>query len=325
MKSLTYLSYIVLSVATLLALASCSNDDTDVSEHDVHFCVQCVWHNGRVGETRALSATDILAGGTEDISIGTDDYPATINVSCSDGTTFTLTKGNTYCSAHTDYWFYTPSEIYKDNVIKRNDLTFTATAVIDGITNDAQELSKDVLTGTATKENLSDAHLQFTLHHTKALIRFAFKVSERYDKVRKILVTGISLKDETTSIPVTIVKKVLNKDNMTYLAYAYVDPEVVTTSKNTIECTYNIYDKDASFPNTSVTDADITANSAHLTRHDVTAKNSFTFDKVVFSSSAAEDHKIKAGYYYDLKVTLNPDYLYVLSDHDENQHLTIGK
>lgn len=314
MKHTLYIIYIAI-VTTLLPMVvvGCADDSADLEPREVTFCVQAVWQNGRSSSGRsyarclpevahkvrrsALAATDLLAEGTDDLPIEFNDYPATIAVSCSDGQNFTLTKGAALCTQHGEYWQYTPSIIYKDRSIRRDNLTFTASATID---------EGDELTGTANKADLHDAHLQFTLHHTKALLRFAFKVSEKYDKVRYIRVTGISLNGS----PCTLVDKVLTTDGQ-LIAYCYIDPTVVTTShENTLRCTYNIYDKDE-------------ATDAHLTREGVTAQNKFTLDKIVFSSSAAEDHKIKPGYYYDLRVTLNPDYLYVLSEHD-NKHITIN-
>lgn len=265
------------------------------------FCIRAAWQNGLDGSTtRALSATDILASDTDDIVINTADYPGTIDVHCSDGTDFTLSKGTALCSDHDDYWQYTPSIIYKDKKIEHDDLTFTFSATID---------DGDVLTGTAGKGDISEKtssnqrHMKITLHHTKALLRFDFKVSDKYDKVRYIRVTGINLNGADCEL----VDKVLTTDGQ-LIGYAYIDPAVVTTSyENTIRCTYNIYDKDE-------------ATDAHLTREGVVAQNQFTLNNIVFSSSSVE--KIKAGYYYDLRVTLNPDYLYVLSEHD-NKHITI--
>lgn len=300
MKYTLYIIYLAIVAIMLPLVVSCTDDSDDQEPRDVDFCLQAVWQNGLtpLKALRTMPATNILADGTGDIVIDHTDYPSTINVHCSDGTDFTLTKGAALCGTgtHNDFWQYAPSIIYKDRAIKRENLTFTATATIDG---------GDELTGEATQADLHDDHLQFTLHHTKALLRFSFKVSEKYSKVRYIRVTGISLNGANC----TLVDKVLTTSGQ-LIAYAYIAPTVVTTSyENTIRCTYNIYDKDE-------------ATDAHLTRKGVTAQNKFTLDKIVFSSSAAEDHKIKPGYYYDLNITLNPDYLYVLAEHD-NKHITI--
>lgn len=279
---------------TAFVVESCSDDLAQVP-HDVDFCVRAAWQNGLSGgkATRTLSATDIFATSTGDIDIPTADYPATINVHCSDGTDFSLSKGSSPCSDHNGYWHYTPSIIYKDNTIEHDNLTFTTT-IDDG----------DVLVGESNKSHIADDHLQFTLHHTKALLRFAFKVSDKYSKVRYIRVTDIQLNDS----PCPLADKVLTTDDQ-FIAYAYVDPTIVTTSSlNTIECTYDIYDRDA-------------ASASHLTRKDVVARNTFTLNSLK-DAGGSPVATITPGYYYDLRVTLNPDYLYVLSEHD-NKHITI--
>lgn len=329
-KQFRYIIYPLQVLMLLLVFVACNDDVTEQTERDVDFCVRATWQDGlSVGKTtRALTSTNILAGGTGDIVIDTDDYPVTIIVKCiKDGTQigedFTLTKGTGLCDDHNEYWQYTSNEYYKDKKIKRDELTFTATALIDGVDDDASDAAKDVLTGAFGFENIKDNHMLVTLHHTKALVRFAFKVSEKYDKVRYIKVTEVKLNNSEC----TIVEKVLNKDDMTYIAYAYIDPSVVTVSnENTLACTYNIYDKDAVFPTENMTSDQITAAESellkHLTRKDVTAQNKFTLNSIKKADGKTTVSAIEAGYYYDLKVTLNPDYLYVLSEHD-NKHLTI--
>lgn len=306
----------------LLVCVGCAEDDAEQTEHDVDFCVRAAWQNGLSGgsATRALTTTDLLADGTGDIDINTADYPSTIEVKCKKdgeqvGETFTLTKGSSLCTEHKDYdyWQYTPSVFYKDNKIIRENYSFDFSATIDG---------GDELVGSAGKNNISGHHMLITLSHTKALVRFAFKVSEKYDNIRYILLTSIKLNGSDC----VLVNKILNKTSSTFIAYAYVDPEVVTIgNENTLACTYNIYDKDAEFiPDAKgvISSDAITTNESHLTRKDVIAQNKFTFNKLK-DAQDAEVKEIKAGYYYDLKVTLNPDYLYVLSEHDNKQHITI--
>lgn len=287
-----------------LVLVGCAGEAEMKPAQDVQFCVRGAWLPGSGGSTRALSATDILATDMKDIVIDYDDYPATVNVQCSDGNDFTLAKGTAICADHSDYWHYTPSRIYKDRDIVSQNLTFSATAVID---------DDDELEGTASKVNIKGSHLQFTLHHTKALLRFSFKVSENYDKVCTVMVTGIQLNGSDCQL----VRKVLTNTSLTYIAYAYIDPTVVTVShENTIRCTYNIYDKDY---DENAGDGD---NAAHLTRKDVVAQNQFTLNKLKDPGGINNVTQIQAGYYYDLKVTLDPQYMYVLPEHG-NKHITI--
>lgn len=310
-----YITVLLQALLLCTVFISCADEHTDLPENNVDFCVRAAWQNGLTDShrartlyinTRAHIATDILAEGTEDIIISTEHYPTTINVHCSDGQDFTLTKGAALCYEHNTYWTYTPSLIYKDKKIARDNLTFSATAVIDEDGNPATADDGDRLTGTANIDNLLDNHMLFTLHHTKALLRFAFKVDEKYDNVRYIKVTGITL----NGTPCMVVEKVLNRDNMQLIGYAYIDPKTVTTSyENTIQCTYNIYDKDD-------------ATDAHLTRKDVVAQNKFRLGSLKKADGVSPVATIETGFYYDLKVTLNPDYLYVLAEHD-NKHITI--
>lgn len=314
--------HILIALLTLI-LSACQPDEPRNGELD--WAVQVAWQNGLSGSrtTRALPATSILADGTSDINIDFADYPATISVVCKkeregasgeydDIQNLTLNKGTAPCTEHPGYWSYTPSFLFRDQLIKREDYKFFATATIDG---------GDDLVGEADKDDIKDTHLKLTLHHTKALLRFAFKVSENYSKVRYIRVTNINLNGTNCEL----VDKVLTTSGQ-FIAYCYIDPAVVTVSKeNTIRCTYNIYDKDAVFPIPTMTEVEKEAAETelrkHLTREGVVAQNKFTLGSLKDASSSPVT-TIRAGYYYDLRVTLNPDYLYVLSEHD-NKHLTI--
>lgn len=301
----------IFALITALVFVGCTDDENDMDNQDIEFCVRAAWQNGLDnGNTRALT-TDILNDGTDNITISHDDYPVTINVKCSDNTDFILSKA-TGCSSHSGFMNYTSSVTYTEKMVKRYDLTFDATASIDD--------SRDVLEGQATQNDIVGKHLQLALHHTKALLRFAFKVSEKYDKVRKIVVKGVKINGNSCHT----VPKVINTTTLQAVSYMYINPSAVdatiTSTPMQIECTYDIYEKDATFPNNVVSNDDITANAAHLTRKDVVAQNTFTLSNIVFNSSAVEN--IKPGYYYDLHVTLNPDYLYVLAEHD-NKHITI--
>lgn len=296
------IKYYILALMTVTLLVACHDDD-DYEGQEIDFCVRAAWQDGlSCGQmTRALSTTDILAGGTSDIKISTDDYPSTISVSCkkegAEVLSLTLTKGSSLCGEHPEYWDYTPSFLFRDQLIKREDYKFYASATIDG---------GDVLKGESDKDDIDDTHLKLTLHHTKALLRFAFKVDPRYDKVRYIKVTGIELNGSAC----TLVDKVLTQSNQ-LIGYVYIDPSTVTTTyENTLACTYSIYDKDE-------------ATDEHLTRKGVVAQNKFTLGSLKKADGVTPVSTIKAGYYYDLKVTLNPDYLYVLSEHD-NKHITIN-
>lgn len=282
----------------LSGFVGCTDEANDQPERNVDFCVKSAWQNGLAGgTTRTLSVTDILADGTGGIVINTDDYPANIDVTCSNGTDFTLTKSSNLCSEHgSGFLQYTPSVNYTDKKIISENYTFDFTATID---------NGDELVGTSTKADIRNTHMLVALHHTKSLLRFAFKLSERYDNIRFVKVTGINLNGKDCYVK----DAVLAKDKLSYIAYAYVDPKVVTISKdNNVVCTYNIYDRD-------------NATTDHLTREGVKANNTFKLGSLKDTRGDGVT-ELRAGYYYDLHVTLNPDYLYVMAEHD-NKHMTV--
>lgn len=283
---------IYILLASILVLTDCSDETERQTAQEMHTCVRAVWQNGRDGgTTRALTTTGILADGTSDIVIDAEDYPGTINVECSDGTSFVLTKGANQCSTHSSYWQYTPSVLYKDKDIERGNLTFTTTAVIDAGTG-----TGDQLTGTADKDCIKGNHLLLTLHHTKALLRFAFKVVDKYDAIRLIKIKDMQL----NGVPCTLVDNVLSTDRQ-IIGYTYVNPEGATY---TFRSTFDIYDKHGTTPD-------------HLIKADVKVKNTFSLGK-----PGSNIPTLDAGNYYDLNVTLRPDSLGVLSDHD-NGGMTI--
>ena len=288
---------IYILLAGILVLAACSDEAEMQTAQDIHTCVRAVWQKGSerarhaAKGTRSLTASDLLADGTGDLLIEDGDYPGTILAECSDGKSLTLTRGAARCGTHDGYWQYTPSVVYKDKDIQQGNLTFTATAVIDAETG-----TGDRLTGTADKDCIQGNHLLLTLHHTQALLRFAFKVADKYDAIRLIKIKDMQL----NGTPCTVVDNVLSKERQ-LIGYTYVSPEAATY---TFSSTFDIYDRHG-------------ATSGHLVKADVKARNTFSLGKAGSSIPS-----LKAGCYYDLNVTLNPDSLGTLSDHD-NGWLTI--
>ena len=110
---------------------------------------------------------------------------------------------------------------------------------------------------------------------------------------------------------------------------------ISTNTPITLECTYDIYDKDivegldpsAEGYKDALATALARDLSAHCTRRSITATNTTTLSRVFNSTSggtqATPITQLQPGYYYDLKITINPEYLYVLSQHD-NKHITIN-
>lgn len=300
---------------TLAFLAGCTRDEAGLSPENVEYCVSWAWSNGREDNSRALSS--LLVAGGSDLVLSPEEYPAEIALKCN-GKEFTLTKADvlTECPEHSDFYNgYTSEPELKDLEAKKG---VTATATID----DGDELFSET-----EDVELDGLHLKITMHHRKALIRFAFKLDPRYAKIRYINIKEITFREVGSDTAPIVAKMndgglVLTPDpspaGYACAGYCYIDPAVIKGSTNLqLFCSYDIYDKDADF---STPDAD---NSAHLTRKDVVATNTLQLSKLIYSSSASADKQIKSGYYYDLNITLNPDYLYVLSDHD-NKHMMVN-
>lgn len=286
---------------TLIALVGCDKDEQEQANGELEFCVRAAWTNGRdAHSTRALSATDLLDNTPQAIAFS--DYPAEINVSCNDGQNFKLIKGDESCTDHSGFLHYTTNlphkRIYSLEDIQNGSHTFTATATIDG---------GDRLKCTVTKANIVDNHLQFTLQHEKALLRFAFKVADKYAQIRSIRIKNITLNGIKPVYPEI---KALDY-TLQYLCYMYVDPKEITTSTNlTLKCTYDVYDKDALF------------TTDHLIRENVTTANNFQFNKLKDAGGNTVS-TINAGKYYDLIVTIDPDFLYSMSNHDDKSGMKI--
>lgn len=356
-----YLKHTFLPLICAMAFVGCGDDGVDV-DRDLTFCVRAVWNNGFGTRNSRADAGNgdadnggynedgspsndptnngpgingnqdyypdydsfakyILSENREQIVIPFEFYPSNIYLTCSNGTPVTLTRTQDNCNEHIDFLHYSADVVFRQLQVERDKLTFVATANVDpifGRPGDAAGpnnpiLMGDVLKGECNVRNIDDGHMQLTLHHTKALVRFGFKVDEKYDKVRYVRITDIKLNE---SINCVIINHVLTTDG-TMIAYAYIDPTAVDwlSGDTQISCTYNIYDKD------SFDDAYAAAVTEHLTRKAVTAKNTFKFGNLK-KNGVSVTSPIQAGYYYDVMVTINPDYLYVLAEHD-NKHMKI--
>lgn len=205
----------------------------------------------------------------------------------------------------------------------------------------------DHITNAETEGRIEGHHLKLEMKHAMALLRLYFQVHADYDKVRKIVLRKVRITKVGTTTLSPVWEFTLNAsqtiDNSLaevsrpgfllttapqFYAFSYMKPNldytgtalswanaVSATTSLTMECTYDIYEND-------IVGKEFNSDlSAHCTRRNVTATNTFTF-----GTATANDKntitKIQAGHYYDLKITINPDYLYVLSEHD-NKHLKI--
>lgn len=169
-------------------------------------------------------------------------------------------------------------------------------------------------------------HLFLTLGHVNAMLRLHFAVDPEYDKIRTIDLKSVSI----AGTPIITDEHHILTTTRTLICSAYVKPAsdyhgnalatipamplsasttswtgaIGPTSPFTLQCTYDIYDKDEVSPE-------------HVTRVNVTANNSVTLGRLGAAITA-----VKAGFYYDLYITINPEYLYVLSEHD-NKHMVV--
>ena len=202
----------------------------------------------------------------------------------------------------------------------------------------------------------SPNHVLFALNHQQAMIRFCFREVDalRTFRLTKLVVssTDAGLAETTIySAPAAsdgekagwlIPGNTIYRDNTSNSSIEYSCPTTTTTSGTaysaclyaacpasgelsprnqvlTVTATYDVYDfgldgcQDGSEAATAAAASGTAATDDQLTRHAVTVSN-----KVTLSFAKATDRPFPtAGYYYDLLITLDPDFLYVLSDNDD--------
>ena len=233
----------------------------------------------------------------------------------------------------------------------------------------------DHIADAESERRIEGHHLKLKMKHAMAMLRLYFQVHADYDKVRKIVLRKVRIKkttgtddyyEFTINASQTIDNSLTEASRPGFLlttapqlyAYGYMKPkfyaaEQITTLLDinaetwntnavandtpiTLECTYDIYDKDivegldpsAEGYKDALAAALAGDLSAHCTRRSVTATNTFILGKIFNSTSGGTQATtitlLQPGLYYDLKITINPEYLYVLSQHDNKQHITIN-
>ena len=156
-------------------------------------------------------------------------------------------------------------------------------------------------------------HILFDLKHHTALLRLYFNASDKYLKIRDIVLREVYINDEKLTL--TLTDHIDGSDGLqlqSYLlpfAYTFPNPSVDVT-KLKFKCVYDIYDKDQ-------------LSSDHCTRKGIVATNTVNLTNLTGNSLSLENNKLKRSNYYDFNITIDPDYLYVLSEHD-NKHLAIN-
>lgn len=327
---LKYAAYILLAAS--FEIAGCADDQEEWVDDDapLSIAVTSSWQNGREnGETRSLpgfiTADGLLTPTPEWVylalpsSLGnTNFYVANASSTADiatyihyedfyskDGTKLDKSPITRNLAQTGDITAY-----YKlENGVAVDPKTFTPFTTIPEISN-CDYISSDP-TRYPVDENHRD-HLLFTMYHRTALLRLKFAVDPNYLKVRDIVLRKIKINNHNvdfidyTTLDGSDGKKLSSTPS--FIAFAYINPTASTFWFNepwTFGCTYDIYDKDG-------------ISVEHLTRKEVTATNKVNMKELLTPAA-----KLEAGKYYDLNITLNPDYLYVLSEHD-NKHITIN-
>ena len=349
--------YIIATIITVIFSACDGEDDPAIVEEDgpISFLANSGWKDGRGNGTRANSLWDTTPKA---------DDPAWLYVEVTDKTGnpadpayFLVRPDGTrpdpdVPEGYTDYhgvYLGEPGSWEEQKKIpysrgEAKDLTFTAYYYTEGgnaPTEDSKMKkwtesdipafgTKDFISSDATKyltpveDKVYRDHIIFDLKHRTALLRLSFKVDEKYDKIRTIVLRNVSVSvkaAETTKLGETELT-LTNSESLdgslglelstteAFYACAYIKPNALDPADSwTFKCTYDIYDKDE-------------VTSSNLTRKNVTATNTVTLSNLPAPQGKSKITFFEEGYYYDLNITINPDYLYVLSEHD-NKHITI--
>lgn len=323
-------AYIILTASFVIAGCAENHDEWVDEDAQLTIAVSSQWQNGRDNNTRTLpdflTEESLTTPAPEWVffalpfSLGNEHFYVKNPSTIPDIDNFIH---------YQDFYSMTGTKLDK-NPITRNlaqigDIT-AYYKVTNGVADDPVNFTPfrkipdlgncDYISSDPTRYPVDDSHpdhLLFKLYHRTALLRLKFAVDPNYLKLRDIVLRNIQINGYNVDF---LDYSVLDETNgsqlsatASFIAFAYINPEVsafLLRNSWTFECTYDIYEKDG-------------ISSAHLVRKEVTATNKVNL-KALMNLSADE---LNAGYYYDLTITINPDYLYVLSEHDNKQHLNI--
>ena len=275
-------------------LVSCS-DDRQMPDGSLTFSVFCPpMQNGRE-VTRGIFDDPV----SEKLAA---DYPQQITVVPSEGSSYVISMDGDNDNDGFVAYHVSSSEQMDSDVAGKS---FTAYApmqwdVIPDVSSDEYLIA----TGDGSYYfDRSKSHLFFTMSHVQAMLRFCFKVSEKYSRIRQVKVKDVKVNSVDTRLR-SAGGFLLMKESSCE-SVCFVNPAVIRKDgKFTLSCTYDIYDKDE-------------VGVEHLVRDDETATNDITVGK-----SGSSIASIQAGRYYTFNITINPDSLHVLSDHD-NKHMIV--
>lgn len=346
--------YIIATIITVIFSACDGEDDPAIVEEDgpISFLANSGWKDGRGNGTRANSLWDTTPKADDPAWLyvevkDKDGQPA-------DPASFLVKQDDTrpdpaVPEGYTDYhgvylgepgsweeqkkipysrgeakdyifsaYYYTETEAPTGEAIKSKFLDIPVFGTKDFIS------SEETGYPTTIGSDVYRDHIIFDLKHRTALLRLSFKVDEKYNKIRTIVLRKVTVSvkaAETTKLSETefTLSNSTTLDGSpglelstteAFYACAYIKPgELNPAGSWTFKCTYDIYDKDE-------------VTSSHLTRKNVTATNTVTLSNLPAPQGKSKISSFEEGYYYDLNITINPDYLYVLSEHD-NKHIKI--
>lgn len=332
--------------------------DEFIDDCPLSFAVSSSWGEGKSLSTRAYS--DVLLNSIGDIDISYENFPQQVVVQVDrDGSNlfepFNISKPDvmTECVPHSGYYMYNSPGVGTHILVDHIDgnFDFYAWTTLDGeqgaevsTTVSNPKLWKNVpafgfcdylYSRKAPLEIIKNGekkygHALIDLKHYTSMLRLFYGYSTKYAKVRNIVlrqvkinsldgtkkVNTLDLAERARFTTIDGAPGFLLSTASKAFGYLYVNPDpdkILVSTRLSLECTYDIYDDEAFDSDGNPIADDI---SAHCTRKAVTVLSS------AFTLKSASISKLESGKYYDLNVTINPDYLYVLSEHDEG-HLTV--
>ena len=335
--------YNILYVLVISLFASCSDEADFVSDDDtpVTFSARSEWLPGRTVDTRSIhesvknpatltpgwlyiTAKDQNGNNADpasflvkpaDIKTDPDDpsgYTDYHGFYLKEGGAWTLQKKIAFSRGQAKNLKFT-AYYYHENGVEPDLNTMTLPLDIPDFGSKDYMYSDAVTYPSSVGDKEYRDHILFDLKHRTALLRLYFKVASSYDKIRNIVLRKVSINDceltitDTKELPSPEPGMLLTQSSNLF-ACTYINTTNIKAGTDlTFKCTYDIYDKD------------LPIDAEHCTRKGVTATN-----KVKLNSLPAPTiTSLEQGKYYDLTITIDPDYLYVLSEHDNKMHLKI--
>jgi len=318
----------IVSMATASLFVSCSEDERDESDGYVKYTldVQQSWENGRDG-----SMSNSTRDGNVPTALLPEKYWIFADCTTGDGEDVgpkeaSESEGFIVEIKEKDiekYTFIAYSPVRGKETI---ELTETDTHPYSPIWDIPLYGDKDYLLARGTKDvkvTPQASRVSFTLAHQTAMVRLFLSVSSSYLNLRSIKLKSLKVldvdgEDAINSVDYSATNADERKDLLSNcpdpLLLFYVNPshtDYATKKAVIIKAIYDVYDKGP--------EGD--GQNAQLTRKECVAKNKLYLTSIKKTDNTLAD--ITAGKYYDIKITLDPDFLYVLSDNDNKSDLVL--